>query len=98
MPDNYSPKTETMKRLLLLLIPALMLTGCNPTKYCPKHGYFQQIGNDTTYRERIVERERIIEVPVASDSGYLRAWIECVKNKTVITQVTEYKPRERVKP
>jgi hypothetical protein len=92
-------KEVKMSRIIIIFsILLIIASACNPSKYCPKHGYFEQIGIDTFYKERIVERERMIEIPVASDSGYLRAWIECQKNKPVITQVIDYKPGAKVKP
>ena len=70
-----------------MLVTCGVLAGCNPQRYCQNRGYFQQIGNDTIIRDSIVTRETMVPYYVASDSGYLKAWIECVKSKPVISQI-----------
>lgn len=87
-----------MKQILLLTSAILLLIGCSPQRYCQNRGYFQQVGNDTVIRDSVVIRETQIPVYIASDSGYLQAWIECVKSKPVITQITSYEAGNHVKP
>lgn len=73
--------------LMAAVLTGIILAGCNPQRYCQTRGYFQQVGNDTIIRDSIVERETLVPYYVASDSGYLKAWIECVNSKPVISQI-----------
>jgi hypothetical protein len=94
-----TPRRVTIRAAALgLIVLGILISGCNPSKYCPKYGYLKIESADTVYKDSIVVRDSIIRIAVASDSGYLKAWIECQKGKPVITQIIEAKPGQHAIP
>ena len=82
-----------MSRIIIVFsILLIIASACNPAKYCPKHGYLQVEGSDTSRYDSIVEKwhDSIIKVP--ADSSWFMALLACDSTGNVyMRQIEGYK-------
>jgi len=77
-----------MKKVAVLILLSILLSGCITQKKCAERFPPVESTRDSI-RDSLVFQDRLVPLYVASDSGYLKAWIDCQNSKPVITQMTQ---------
>ena len=86
-PDWIATACGTISMLMLIGCVLWAMSSCSPQKYCQRHGYYEQTGTDTAVKELIKVRDSLVPFYVASDSGYLEAYLECVNDYIRLSSV-----------
>ena len=81
----------------LILLLVVSMTGCISEQRCQKR-YPPAERTETYIQHDTVTSVKDSLIPLPSDSGLIRALLECREGKVVIRQIEEVKPGKRVVP
>ena len=86
-----------MKPGFLILLMAAIVFGCISEKRCAER-YPVPVKTDLTVQHDTVTCVKDSLIPLPSDSGLIKALLECRDGKVVVKEILEVKPGKRVVP